>query len=284
MACVGVLMIEIWIFARMQKQPFLQIFGLDIPEVPQLQALASRLRPNRQLVTATAVIAVAALLSLTVSRPAPLAPERQSLSTFPLSFGEWQGRDQAMESIYTDALQVSDYLLAEFSMPEQPAPIGVWIAWYDSQVQGASVHSPQACLPGGGWQIEKFETVEIPGAMADGGPLPVNRVEIGLGEQRQLVYYWFAQRGRVLTNEFLVKWYIFWDGLTRNRTDGALVRMTTFVTSPADLPAAEARLQAFVRDAQPKLAYYLPGAEVPTRPLAARPKVAAAGNTSTAAR
>ena len=64
---------------------------------------------------------------------------------------------------------------------------------------------------------------------ADGQPLPVNRVIIGLGDDRQLVYYWFAQRGRMLTNEYLVKWYIFWDALTRNRTDGALVRLTTFV-------------------------------------------------------
>ena len=84
-----------------------------------------------------------------------------------------------------------------------------------------------------------------------------------MGEQRQLVYYWFAQRGRTVTNEFLVKWYIFLDGLTKNRTDGALVRVTTGVGDVADLPAADARLQAFVHDMDPKLSYYLPGASVP---------------------
>ena len=30
------------------------------------------------------------------------------------------------------------------------------------------------------------------------------------------------QRGRNLTNEYAVKWFIFWDSLTRQRTDGAL--------------------------------------------------------------
>src|SRR5438034_8174067 len=40
---------------------------------------------------------------------------------------------------------------------------------------------------------------------------------------RSLVYYWFQQRGRDMTNEYLVKWYLFWDSLTRSRSDGAMV-------------------------------------------------------------
>ncbi len=61
----------------------------------------------------------------------------------------------------------------------------------------------------------------------NGTPLKVNRVVIQQGSTRQLVYYWFQQRGRDITNEYLVKWYLFWDSLTRRRTDGALVRVIT---------------------------------------------------------
>ena len=74
------------------------------------------------------------------------------------------------------------------------------------------MHSPRACLPGGGWQIETFGEHQVPNVRPDGSALRVNRAVISMGEQRQLVYYWFAQRGRNLTNEYLVKWYIFWDG------------------------------------------------------------------------
>ncbi|MCB1597810.1 MAG: EpsI family protein, partial [Gammaproteobacteria bacterium] len=139
----------------------------------------------------------------------------------------------------------------------------MWIAYYDTQVQGVSAHSPRACLPGGGWQIETIGEHEVPNVHPDGSAQRVNRVVISMGEQRQLVYYWFAQRGRTVTNEFLVKWYIFLDGLTKNRTDGALVRVTTGVGDVADLPAADARLQAFVHDMDPKLSYFLPGESVP---------------------
>jgi hypothetical protein len=43
-----------------------------------------------------------------------------------------------------------------------------------------------------------------------------------MGEHRQLVYYWFQQRGRNLPTSAgeVVR---HWDALTRNRTDGALV-------------------------------------------------------------
>ena len=87
----------------------------------------------------------------------------------------------------------------------------------------------------------------------------LNRSIIAQGETRQLVYYWFAQRGRALTNEYLVKWYIFWDALTRNRTDGALVRLSTYIDEGnGGLEAADKRLQDFTRDVDPKLAYFIP--------------------------
>jgi EpsI family protein len=120
------------------------------------------------------------------------------------------------------------------------------------------VHSPRACLPGGGWQIMESRVVELPDVLPDGRPLPVNQLIIGMGERRQLVNYWFAQRGRNLTNEYLVKWYIFWDSLTRRRTDGALVRLVTPLGDPTGDDAARARLLEFTRLVHGRLAYYVP--------------------------
>jgi len=265
MACVGVLFIIIWIFARMEKQGFLQIFGLDVPAVADLGYLVRHSRPTKPILASTALLALAILVSLAMPRPVTVVPERAPLSTMPLNVADWTGREEIMDKVYLDILKLSDYLLAGFTRPDDPAPIGLWIAYYDAQTQGATVHSPQACLPGGGWRINKFTQRDIAGVGPDGSGIRVNRVEISLGEQRQLVYYWFAQRGRVLTSEYLVKWYIFQDGLTQNRTDGSLVRLTTPVIDSEDIAAADARLEDFVRAIDPKLNYYLPGATVTPR-------------------
>lgn len=263
MSCVLILFAEIWVFARMEKQKFLQIFGLDIPSLPDLLKLNGRVRPNAPVLVSTAVLVVAGVAALTVSRPAPHIPVHAPLYTFPMQVGDWEGRDAPVDQLSLDTLKVADYLMSVFTRSGDPSPVGMWIAYYDTQVQGVSAHSPRACLPGGGWQIETIGEYEVLNVHPDGSAQRVNRVVISMGEQRQLVYYWFAQRGRTVTNEFLVKWYIFLDGLTKNRTDGALVRVTTGVGDVADLPAADARLQAFVHDMDPKLSYYLPGASVP---------------------
>ena len=290
MTCVGVLFTEIWIFSRMEGRKFLEIFGLDIPAVSDLTQMVRSFRPNRQLLAAVAVVGVAAILSLTLSRPLVLLPERASLSTFPTRVGEFEGREGTIDQVYLDQLRVSDYFIAKYLRPADTAPVEVWVAYYDSQAKGASVHSPQACLPGGGWRIDNFSQRDVPNVLPDGGSLRVNRVEIALGDQRQLVYYWFAQRGRVVTNEYLVKWYIFWDGLTTNRTDGALVRLSTYVGEASAMPEGDARLENFVRAADPKLAFHLPGANallreataadlarLDARPLEERDETEAAG-------
>jgi EpsI family protein len=62
---------------------------------------------------------------------------------------------------------------------------------------------------------------------------------------RELVY-WFPQRGRILTNLYQFKIYTFWDSLTRQRTDGALVRVITPVMQSERFRDAEVRLQGFV--------------------------------------
>ncbi len=90
-------------------------------------------------------------------------------------------------------------------------------------------------------------------------PLRVNRAMIENGAQRQLVYYWFQQRGRVVTNEYMVKWYMFRDSLTRQRTDGALVRLMIAVPEGKSVEEVERELQSFTRTLASTLEPYVPG-------------------------
>ena len=73
-----------------------------------------------------------------------------------------------------------------------------------------------------------------------------------------MVYYWFQQRGRIITNEYLVKFYLFWDALTLNRTDGALVRVTTDIQPGEDPAIADKRLSLFAQSMMPKLSQFVP--------------------------
>jgi exosortase D (VPLPA-CTERM-specific) len=259
--CLLLLGLLVSFFARLEHLSTLKFLKIPVPEMPVLKGVPGRLRANGAVLAGSALLVAATAWSLFYTRPPALIPERASLGLLPMQMGAWTGRREFMDRESLDTLKLADYSMTTFKRPSTGGPVTMWIAYYSTQVQGTAVHSPQACLPGDGWRIENIEVVSVPAGAADGSPQRVNRVLIAMGEQRQLVYYWFAQRGRTITNEFLVKWFIFWDGLTQNRTDGALVRLTTPVSGPAGLAGADARLEEFLKAAAPELGHFLPGAD-----------------------
>ena len=266
MACIAILLFELAMFARWRGAGADDAFVVELPPLSDLVYLFVPRRLEAPMIAVVVLLAVGAFAMSAIGNREELVPERASLASFPLVISGWTGTEGVLSEEELQELKLSDYLLMNYRRPGEPAPIELYVAWYDSQRKGASVHSPRACIPGGGWRIESLEQVEIPGALPDGLALPVNRTLIGKGQQKLLVYYWFEQRGRHLTNEYLVKWFVFWDSVTRHRTDGALVRVMTPVVDPAMVDRADQRLVEFIQAVAPRLDYFLPGQEVVTRP------------------
>jgi EpsI family protein len=63
----------------------------------------------------------------------------------------------------------------------------------------------------------------------------------------------------VLTNLYQLKLFVFWDALTRQRTDGALVRLITPVRELEPVDQCDKRLQEFTRAVLPVLDEFIPG-------------------------
>ena len=259
MLSAGVMLLEMIVLARIGKdrRPWREVFGLEFPAPTPKDARIVRRPTPPSLVAASLVLVLMAGVSLALPERTEVVPSRKSFVDFPLVTGPWVGLKTALDKIYLDQLKLDDYLMADFH-GASGTPVNLYVAWYDSQQAGRSAHSPRSCLPGGGWQIKSLTQVEVPDVAIDGQPLRVNRALIQYGPQRQLVYYWFQQRGRVITNEYLVKWYLFWDSLTRNRSDGALVRLTVPVPEGAVEAQADRQLAQFARDVVPMLEDYVP--------------------------
>src|SRR5580658_7225986 len=227
---------------------------LDAGRAPARTAVARPRELPLPFLAATALAALATVLNFAMPERAELRPARLSFAEFPLQLAAWQGERGALEPVYLDELKLDDYLLADYR-GAAGMPVNVWIAYYDSQRKGQSTHSPRSCLPGGGWEFVSLGTQRLD---TSAGMLTVNRAVIEHGADRQLVYYWFQQRGRVLTNEYLVKWYILVDALTRNRTDGALVRLITPLAPGSSAAAADRDLTRFAGLLKSELRQYVP--------------------------
>lgn len=184
-------------------------------------------------------------------------PLAKPLLGFPQTIGEWQGSRSTMEPAALDSLKLSDYLLVDFRN-SRAETVGLYVAYNESQRKGESSHSPASCLPGNGWVFEDsgLATLSIG---PRGEQCQVKRAFMQKSGEKLLVYYWFPQRGRILTNILELKLYAFWDALIRHRTDGALVRLITTVSAGEQPADAERRLINFARQAAPVLTTYLPG-------------------------
>lgn len=259
MGCTAVLVLEMWVLAMVGKdrRPLREVFGLEFPDATPEGAVVTRRTIPTQLLVVLGILVAVLVASTQIDKKQEIIPDRPIFAEFPAQIGKWKGKRDQLERIYIDELKFDDYIMSDYT-DGSGMPINFYVAYYGSQATGQSSHSPKNCLPGGGWQIKSSSTRKIPGVMVDGIPLVVNRYLIRKEEATQLVYYWFQGRGRITTNEYFVKWYLFWDALTKQRTDGALVRLTVYVPPGEDVALADARLQSFAEEIERVLPQYIP--------------------------
>jgi exosortase D (VPLPA-CTERM-specific) len=264
MVCVGILFLEMALLAKLSGKQLMSVFALDVPPMGTIKnLLPETVRP--QIFVSVAVLCVGVVVAFSLESREELIPERESFASFPLVIDQWRGQDAVLDDQILKSLASDDYFLAEYLNQENQDRVSIWVAYYEEQHKGRAVHSPRACLPGGGWQLESFDEYVLKDIGPNGENYTVNRSVVAQGDARQLVYYWFVERGQIQANEYFVRWSIFWDALTKNRSDGALVRVTTFVSDISQIDQADQRLEQFVRLIDPKLAYYLPQASATFR-------------------
>lgn len=248
-------------FSKKNRKSFYDLFH---PSPPQNQEILIPLLPfppaNKFGLSIPYLFSLGLLLPLVIasflmnSRNESV-PDRHLFIDFPMALSGWEGRPGKLEPVYVEALKFDDYILADYRT-EGGAPINFYSAWYNSQKKGQSSHSPRTCIPGGGWEMTSLTQMKVSDQRSY--PLIVNRAIIQKGDQKEVVYYWFQQRGRMLTNEYLVKFYLLWDALAKNRTDGALIRLVSAVYPGENEAAVDHRMKLFAENIQPLLGKYIP--------------------------
>ncbi|MBC7755574.1 MAG: VPLPA-CTERM-specific exosortase XrtD [Bdellovibrio sp.] len=254
MICLLMLVAEIVLLEKFgQKRSFWQ--AVDVPVVQAVQPKGQQALLSKPLLTSIAIILASVLAVTVLGGRQEIIPARAKFVTFPTNINGWQAKEERMDKSVETFLGVDDYLLADYKDPAKGS-VNFYVAYYASQRKGVSPHSPQVCMPGGGWVISSLNRIAI--QVAGKKDFFVNRTMINKDNHRQVVYYWFEQRGRHIANEYFMKWYLLKDAIGRNRTDGALVRVTTYLRPTENESAADARIQAFLHDSLPVLDGYVP--------------------------
>ena len=205
----------------------------------------------RLWITAGVLLESSALLHA-VSHAEASVP-RRPLGELPYSLGTWKGQERSMEERIVQAVGVSDYVNRVYS-DAGDAGVQLYIGYYASQRTGDTIHSPKNCLPGAGWDPihSGYVRLSVPG----GSKIVVNEYVVQQDLDKRLVFYWYHGRGRVIASEYYGKFWMVADAISRNRTDGALVRLITPMNDGA--ANAHARLVSFAQVLFPQLDDLIP--------------------------
>jgi len=207
--------------------------------------------PVRLWITA-GVLFLAFVLMLTMSHGEAIVP-RLPLHDLPYSLGPWTATEQPFEDQVIQAAGVSDYTNRVYFQPAE-APVLLYVGYYASQRTGDTVHSPKNCLPGAGWDPIQSGYATVP--VAGGRKIIVNEYVIQKDQVRAVVFYWYQGRGRIIASEYAGRFWMVADAISRNRTDGALVRVITPLDDNDE--KARARLVAFTQVLFPNLDRLIP--------------------------
>jgi exosortase D (VPLPA-CTERM-specific) len=258
-ACVLILFGMAIALQRLRKDPLplAEAIDLDVEGFGGVSARLLAIRGSLAMVAAT-VITLASSAAFVAFEPAP-APrlEREPFALYPRSLGDWRGVTAQLEPDIERVLAADDYINATYQAPGR-VPVNMFVAFYENQTEGQGLHSPEVCLPSGGWEIFTLENYSVDMSDTPYGVFEVNRAVIQKGLQQSLVYYWFEQRGARMTNDIKAKLWVLWDGFTKGRTDGALVRYVTVIAPGESVEAADARLQEMMRLSLPRLPRFVP--------------------------
>lgn len=184
--------------------------------------------------------------------------DRKTFDEFPMEMGPWRGekillRDEILNSLWAD-----DYIQVQYQNSVNHAVLVLFIPYYAVQGVRNTAHSPVSCLVGSGYAPVKRGIIsrEMPEPM---GNVQIRQMVLEKDGSRLLSNYWFQQRGRWIVSEYMNKWYLFWDSITKGRADGALVRVEMPIHKGQDVNEAQAILDEFTLRMEEVLPKFVPG-------------------------
>lgn len=258
LACVMILFAITWVLKRMtgDRRPLSETLDIEFEGLLEQAARVRRVVPSPALAAGVALTLGMATAFAVASTPERATVAREPLVLFPLQVSGWTGATQRLDRSIEAVLAADDYFLATYAKPGAQ-PVDLFMAYYNRQTEGGGIHSPEVCIPAGGWEVSEWRPTEI--VLEGGERFAANRAIIQKGLSRQIVYYWFEQRGERMVSDYAVKFATVRDALLSGREDGGIVRVITPIAPNESEAAADARLRDFLGGVSPLLPRFMPG-------------------------
>jgi EpsI family protein len=195
---------------------------------------------------------------LTIAARPAVPPARIALRELPLEIDAWHGQNgPPFTARVLAVLGADDYISRVYGRGTAIGRVGLYAGYYTAQRQDDSIHSPMNCLPAAGWQPVRAERIQIADRRSSNATATINKVVVENGDERQVTLYWYQSQGRVIASEYSSKAQLFLGALRTGRSDAALVRIMSPITTAGEA-AALADAQQFAEALLPLLSRFIP--------------------------
>ncbi len=198
------------------------------------------------------LVAQAELQSLNQTERPPL---RRSLATISKQMGDWVGEDEDVAPEIVERAQTTEYLNRVYKSRTQPGlQLSLWINY---SAKGTNLrHTPEICLPSGGWTKIESQTKVLVAAAPDQREVQITRLGYEQGELVKHVGFWYYIFGEGKLENFVRQLPI-----TSRSSHGQTTRgssMTVEVFYPGDQDPAGDALRDFAHSLLIELEPILP--------------------------
>jgi hypothetical protein len=114
----------------------------------------------------------------------------KGLSSIPKELGDWVGQDVEVADDIVERAQTTEYLNRAYESRKQPGlRLKLWINY---SKKGTNLrHTPEICLPSGGWTKIESQTKVLSVPSGDGKEVMITRLGYGRGELVEHVGFWY---------------------------------------------------------------------------------------------
>jgi EpsI family protein len=208
-----------------------------------------------RVLTVVLLVHIAAFYGLSRTEP---VRQVTSLSLFPAEINHWSMVQEGVVDKETmEVLKADDVITRLYASAQTKGVANLFVAYFQTQRNGKTPHSPKNCLPGSGWLPVVNDRIKIDIA-GEAEPLDVNRFVVARGEDKSVVLYWYQTYRRSVASEYQAKIYTVLDSLRYNRSDAAVVKVTVLVRRGQTEEDAFGVGVDFIRSFYPKLKPYFP--------------------------
>ncbi len=219
---------------------------------PGKRTAALHISTAKKLILPSAIIITLSLVLgsyIYFYKPSPV-PLKKDIIWFPYEIGKWRGTDSEPDYELFRTLG-ADSILTRTYRTDAGRRIKLYIGYYKFQEQGKELVDYRT-----DWLYDGASRVKI--TAGTGGVIEVNRLIKREGEINRLILFWYDLNGRVVTGKYMAKAYTTWDSLTRGRTNGAIVMVSTEIYNKAGTEEALRDTEKFIKDILPVLRAYIP--------------------------